>query len=147
VKTVLPNQAHAKITCRLVASQDPAKIVELLLAHVEQHAPRYLKVTATPLRFTAQPYLMPADHPANQIVRDVLVEMYGREPYYIRSGGSIPVCTLFHTHLGAYTASFGFGLDDEGLHAPNEFFRLSSFEKGQGGYCKLLHKLGGYTPA
>lgn len=145
VKTVLPNEAHAKITCRLVAGQDPAKIVKLLEAHVEKHAPKYLQVTATPLKFTAQPYLMDGDHPGNQAVRDVLVEMYGREPYYIRTGGSIPVCSLFLENLGAYTASFGFGLEDENIHAPNEFYRLSSFRKGQRGYCKLLHRLSSFA--
>jgi acetylornithine deacetylase/succinyl-diaminopimelate desuccinylase-like protein len=146
VKTVLPNEAHAKITCRLVAGQDPKKIVELLVQHVEKHKPNYIEVTATPLKFTADAYLMDGMHPGNQAVRDVLVEMYGKEPYYVRTGGSIPVCSLFLKHLGAYTANFGFGLEDENIHAPNEFFRLESFKKGQVGYCKILHRLSSYQP-
>jgi acetylornithine deacetylase/succinyl-diaminopimelate desuccinylase-like protein len=72
----------------------------------------------------------------------VLIELYGREPYYVRSGGSIPVCTLFQRQLGAYTSSFAFALDDERFHAPDEFFRLSSFRKGQAAYCMLLERLG-----
>lgn len=141
VKTVLPNQAHAKITCRLVPHQAPARIIDLLLAHVERHAPPGVQVTATPLLFTAQPYVMPADHPGNLAARETLIELYGREPFYIRSGASIPVCTLFFEHLGVYTVNFAFALEDERQHAPDEFFRLSSFARGQRAYCKLLHRL------
>ncbi len=89
----------------------------------------------------AQPYLIPADHPGNRVTHAVLEELYGRAPYYIRSGGSIPICTVLYENLGAYTVSFGFGLEDEQLHAPNEFFRLSSFERGQRAYCLLLERL------
>jgi acetylornithine deacetylase/succinyl-diaminopimelate desuccinylase-like protein len=141
VKTVLPSEAHAKITCRLVPGQHPERIVHLLTAHVERHAPPGVSVSVEPLKFVAQPYLMPADHPGNQIVREVLEEMYGRSPYYIRSGGSIPICTLLLENLGAYTVSFGFALEDERQHAPDEFFRLNSFERGQRAYCLLLERL------
>jgi acetylornithine deacetylase/succinyl-diaminopimelate desuccinylase-like protein len=68
--------------------------------------------------------------------------MYGKEPYSVRSGGSIPVCSLFKRHLDAYTANFAFGLEDEGAHSPDEFFRLESFRKAQAGYCTLLERLG-----
>ena len=60
----------------------------------------------------------------------------------VRTGGSIPVCTILLQNLGVHTVNFGFGLEDEHIHAPNEFFRLSSFSRGQMAYCKLLHKLG-----
>ena len=75
--------------------------------------------------------------------RAILVEEYGTEPSLARSGGSIPVTALFLESLGAYTVSFGFGLDDERQHSPNEFFRLSNFVRGQRAYCKLLHGLAG----
>jgi len=139
---VLPNAAHAKITCRLVPGQDPVAIPDLIAAHVERHTPPGVVVTTTKLGFTAYPYLMPADHPGNQAARAVLEEIYGRSPYVVRTGGSIPVCTLFLQNLGVYTVNFGFGLDDEHVHAPNEFFRLSGFTRGQMAYCKLLHRLG-----
>ena len=142
VKTVLPNQAHAKITCRLVANQDPAKIVELIRAHVETHTPPGVRVAVQRLPFTGYPYLIPADHPGNQAAHAVLEELYGRPPYYVRTGGSIPVCSLFLRELGAYTVGFGFGLPDEQLHAPNEFWRLASFRRGQQAYCTLLQRLG-----
>ncbi len=141
VKTVLPSQAHAKITCRLVANQDPAKIVEALTAHVHKHATPGVKVTVTPIASQATPYLMAADHFGNVAARDVHLELYGKEPFYARSGGSIPVCSLFLDNLGVYTVNFGFGLGDERIHSPNEFYRLSSFERGQQAYCMLLERL------
>lgn len=142
VKTVLPSEAHAKITCRLVANQSPEKIVTLLQEHIRRHTPPGVTVSVTPLAFLAHPYLVPADEPGNQAAREVLVELYGKEPYYVRSGGSIPVCSLFQRHLGAYTTSFGFAQPDERQHSPNEFFRLNSFRMGQTAYCKLLERLG-----
>ncbi|MGB9752780.1 MAG: dipeptidase [Roseiflexus castenholzii] len=141
VKTVLPAEAHAKITCRLVANQDPATIVELIKSHVQQHTPPGVTVTVTPLKFLAKPYLMPFDHSGNRAARDVLVHMYGREPYEVRSGGSIPICTILLDELGVYTVNFAFALEDERQHSPNEFFRLSSFRRGQEGYCLLLERL------
>lgn len=140
-KTVIPNEAHAKITCRLVANQVPGRIAGLIEAHVAKHIPPGVKVDFQRLPGNSDPYLMPADHPGNQVVHTVLKELYGKEPYYIRLGGSIAVCSLFQKELGAYTASFGFAMDDEKAHAPNEFFRLSNFELGQKGYCKLLKQM------
>ena len=138
---MLPNEAHAKITCRLVADQEPATIAELLTRHVEQHAQPGVRVTVRSLPGSARPYMIPTDHWGNRAVAEVLTGLYGKAPYYTRSGGSIPVCELFQTYLGAYTVGFAFGLMDEQIHAPNEFFRLSSFRRGSVAYCKLLHRL------
>ena len=141
VKTVLPNEAHAKITCRLVPNQEPEKIVRLIEAHARKHATPGVRVSFVPPGGGARPYLMPADHPANRAVGAVLREMYGREPYFARMGGTLPIADLFLRELGAYLISFAFGLDDENFHAPNEFFRLESFERAQAGYCQVLRKL------
>jgi len=142
IKTVLPNEAHAKVTCRLVANQNPATIVDLLTRHVERHTPPGVRVTVRPLPGAAKPYLVPVDHWGNQAAAAVLTEIYGKSPYIVRLGGSIPVCELFLDILGAYTVNFGFALMDEQMHAPDEFFRLSSFRRGQVAYGKLLHRLG-----
>ena len=141
-KTVLPSQAHAKITCRLVADQDPVEIARLLERHVATHRIPGVRVTVTVQEAGAYPYLMPADHPANEAARDVHLRLYGKEPLYVRSGGTIPVCSMFLDSLGVYTLNFGFGLNDERIHSPNEFFRLASFERGKVGYCMLLERLG-----
>ena len=141
VKTVLPNEAHAKITCRLVANQAPSQIVELVTRHIDTHAPPGVEVTVSPLSMLGKPYLIPSDHPGNEAAWAVLEELYGKEPYYHRTGGSIPICGLFLDHLGVHTVGFAFGLEDEGAHAPNEFFRLSSFDLGQRAYPKMLYRL------
>ncbi|MBN1662308.1 MAG: dipeptidase [Deltaproteobacteria bacterium] len=141
VKTVLPNEANAKITCRLVVNQDPERIIRCLFNHVEKHTPRGVKVTSRKNTFSSLPYLIPADHPGNRTAAAVLTELYGKPPYYIRTGGSVPVCALFLQELGIYTVSFGFGLGDEQYHAPDEFFRISSFERGRIAYGMLFAKL------
>jgi len=144
VKTVLPSTAHAKISCRLVPDQDPAQIIELLGAHIEKHRPPGVKVTVVPNTSLADPFLIPHDHPGNQAAVDVLRELFGKEPYYARMGGSIPVCGILLKELGAFTVSFGFGLKDENIHGPDEFFRLKSFSRAQLAYGMLLKRLENY---
>lgn len=141
-KTVLPHEAHAKITCRLVADQDPDTVAERVCEHVRRHTPPGVQVECRVLTGTARPYRIPEDHPGNLAAAEVLAELYGRAPYYTGVGGSVPVCELFQNLLGVYTVGFGFALDDERFHAPDEFFRLSSFYRGQEGYCRLLQRLG-----
>jgi acetylornithine deacetylase/succinyl-diaminopimelate desuccinylase-like protein len=144
VKTVLPSSAHAKISCRLVPDQDPAQILKRLTAHIEKHRPPGVKVTVDPNTSTADPYLIPFDHPGNQAAADVHKKLYGKKPYYARMGGSIPVCGIFLKELGAYTVNFAFGLKDENVHGPDEFFRLRSFSHAQLAYGLLLERLSKY---
>jgi acetylornithine deacetylase/succinyl-diaminopimelate desuccinylase-like protein len=141
VKTVLPNEAHAKITCRLVANQTPEKVADAIEAHVHRVAPPGVRVTVRKLPHGAMPYEMPFDHPGNVAAAAVLRRLYGKEPYFVRAGGSIPVVAMFLESLGASTVSFAFGLDDENQHAPNEFYRLSSLRRAQDAYAMLLHEL------
>ena len=141
MKTVLPSEAHAKITCRLVADQQPSQIAQLVKAHIERLTPPGVTVNVTIFENSALPYSAPADFAGNRAAHTVLQEMYGKEPYYTRTGGSVPLLTMFQTALGANTVTFGFGLPDESIHSPNEFWRLSSFRKAQMGYCMLLHEL------
>lgn len=141
IKTVIPKEAHAKITCRLVADQDPQRILDRIVAHLEGHIPPGVEVSTQRNPMTAPPYFMPADHPGNQAAKTVLQEVYGTEPYYIRMGGSLPICPLIQSNLNVYTVMFAFGLEDERQHAPDEFFRVSSFTLGQEAYGKLLQQL------
>ena len=142
LKTVLPGTAHAKISCRLVPDQDPQAIVELISAHIDKHAPPGVTIKIHPHHSAAYPYLIPYNHPGNQIALTVHRALFGKEPYYARMGGSIPVCGIFLKELGAYTVNFGFGLKDENAHGPNEFFRLKSFARAQLAYGTLLEQLG-----
>lgn len=141
VKTVLPSTAHAKISCRLVQDQNPATILKLIGIHIDNHLPPGVKVKVVPNPSTAEPYLIPYDHPGNQAAVEVHKGLYGKQAYYARMGGSIPVCGLFLKELGAYTVNFAFGLQDENIHGPDEFLRLKSFERGQLAYGMLLEQL------
>lgn len=143
LKTVLPSTAHAKISCRLVADQDPVQIADLVVKHINKVAPPGVQVTIGKRGSGSFPYLIPPDHRGLGIAASVLKDLYGKEPYKIRSGGTIPANAMFLEHLRVYTVVFGFGLEDERLHSPNEFFRLSSFERGQKAYGMLLERLGG----
>jgi acetylornithine deacetylase/succinyl-diaminopimelate desuccinylase-like protein len=142
IKTVLPSAAHAKITCRIVPDQEPAPILELLKRHVELHTPSGVRVSTTPFGGSAPPYRIPVDHPGNRVAASVLEELYGTPPFYMRMGGTLPICGLFKEILGVDSVGFAFALMDEGFHSPNEFFRLASFSKGQSAYCMLLERLG-----
>jgi acetylornithine deacetylase/succinyl-diaminopimelate desuccinylase-like protein len=140
-KTVIPCEAHAKITCRLVPDQDPDHVAALLQAHVAAHTPPGVTATVQLSRGGARPYEVPSDHPGNRAIAAVLTELYGRPPVYIRNGGTLPVTGLFLNTLGAYTVALCFGLPDQRVHAPNEFHRLSSFRRAQRAHALFLEKL------
>ncbi len=141
LKTVLPSEAHAKISCRIVPDQDPSKVADLLVRHIKRVTPPGLKVATAKAESGAMPYLIPSDHKGLQITASVLKELYGNDPYRIRMGGTIPANALFLKSLGAYTIVFAFGLEDERQHSPNEFFRISSFDRGQKAYGMLLDRM------
>jgi len=146
VKTVIPAVAHAKITCRLVANQNPNEILDRVEAHLFKHCPTSARIKVTREGFTAQPYTVPADYCGVQLVATVLAECFGCPPYFVRVGGSLPIMDMFLKELNAYTVMVGFGLGDEGAHSPNEFMRLSEFERGQTVYASLLERLGHTSP-
>ncbi len=141
-KTVIPAEAHAKITCRLVPDQDPAKIATLLQEHVLRVAPPEVEVAVRARGGRSRPYVVPADHPGLAAAERALAAVYGRAPHRIRMGASVPATTILREELGVWTIPFGFGLADENAHAPDEFVRLSSMERGQAAFGALLKELG-----
>lgn len=141
VKTVIPCEAHAKITCRLAPGQSPSRVIELLTAHIRRQTPPTADLSVTPLAGQAVPYLIPADHFGLSAANSALTRLYGRSPFLMRMGASVPVTAIFLQVLGVYTVSYGFSQFDEKMHAPDEFVRLSNFEKGQQAYCLLLEAL------
>jgi len=140
-KTVIPSEAHAKITCRLVAHQDPVKVREVIKAHIEAHTPPGVQVNVKLEKQVAYPYLMSSDHPGNVIAAEVLTDVFGKPPYHVFVGGSIAISTFFLNHLDAHMVNFGWSAGDENLHAPNEFFRLKNFRRGMLAYCQILNRL------
>lgn len=140
-KTIIPSEAHAKFSCRLVADQDPDRIFALVAKHLEGNGPDGVSVTVTRAPFKAMPYSISADHPANRIVSGVLKEVYGVTPYETRSGGSIPVVPIFRSVLGADTVFTGSGTNDSNLHAPNEFVYVCNIHRGARAFVLLLPRL------
>jgi acetylornithine deacetylase/succinyl-diaminopimelate desuccinylase-like protein len=141
LKTIIPCEAHAKVTCRLVPDQEPRRVLALLRGHVEQHAPAEVEVRTVPFAGRSDPYRIPADHPAMVAAGRVLTALYGRAPLLVRSGATVPLPAILRRSLGVYTVGFGFGLRDEHIHAPDEFIRLASLEKGRRAFCMLLEEL------
>ncbi|GMA64796.1 dipeptidase [Alicyclobacillus fastidiosus] len=133
-KTVIPNEAHAKITCRLVPDQDPNTVLDLIEAHVTKHAP--VGSTVTLIRQEGgHPYLAPYDHPAIQLAAQAYTKAYGVQAVFTRMGGSIPVVETFSQLFHIPIVLMGFGLSDENFHAPNEHFSLDNFDKGLRTLC------------
>lgn len=144
IKTVLPSEAGAKITCRLVPDQEPDEIVSKLRAHIEKHKPAGCEVTVTEFD-KGKPYMTPYDHEVIQAAGRAYEQVYGVPTVYTRGGGSIPIVAAFDEILQLPVVLMGFGLDTENFHAPNEHFHLENFDKGLrviGSYYREVEKLG-----
>lgn len=128
-KTVLPSKANAKISMRLVPNQDPTKITQLFKDHFERIAPKSAKVTVTP-HHGGEPALTPIDSDEYRAASLALEEAFGKKPIPVRSGGSIPIISMFEKVLGLKTIMLGFGLDSDAIHSPNEHYGLFNFYKG-----------------
>ena len=144
IKTVLPSEAGAKITCRLVPDQEPDEIAEKLRAHIAKHEPVGCEVTVTEFD-KGKPYLTPYDHEVIQAAGRAYEQVYGVPTVYTRGGGSIPIVAAFDEILNIPVVLMGFGLDTENFHAPNEHFHLENFDKGLrviSSYYGEIEKLG-----
>ncbi|PAE32285.1 dipeptidase, partial [Bacillus sp. 7884-1] len=108
-KTVIPNEAHAKITCRLVNNQNPEKIQGLIKKHLEEKVPKGCTVKVT-LQDTGNPFLTPIDDPMIQKAAEAYETIYGKAPVYKREGGSIPIVSDFNHTLNSPVVLMGFGL-------------------------------------
>ncbi len=128
-KTIIPASAHAKLSCRLVADQDPDRIIELLRAYILEIAPPGVTVRVDAMG-GGRPSLTPIDHPATRAAARALAGAFGVEPLYIREGGSIPVAASFEGILGLPVVLLGFSNDDDHAHAPNESMVLANVETG-----------------
>lgn len=139
-KTVIPSEAHAKITCRLVPDQDPDEILELIQAHIKKHTPPGVTVNVQ-LFDKGRPFVTPFDHPAIQAAARAYEKAYGVSPAYTRMGGSVPIVETFGRLLELPVVLMGFGLPDENFHAPNEHFNLENFDKGLLTICHYWYEL------
>lgn len=128
-KTVLPSKASAKISMRLVPNQDSHKISELFQKHFEKTAPKSVKVKVT-AHHGGEPVVVSTESIGYQAASKAMQETYGKKPIPTRGGGSIPIVALFKKELGLDSILFGFGLDSDALHSPNEHYGLFNYYKG-----------------
>ncbi len=128
-KTVLPSKAFAKISMRLVPNQKSDAITELFKKHFERIAPPYVKVEVRP-HHGGEAAVTPIDSPAYLAAAKAMEETFGKKPIPTRGGGSIPIVALFEEELGLKTVLFGFGLDSDNIHSPNEKYGIFNYMKG-----------------
>ena len=140
-KTVLPSWGGAKVSMRLVPDQDSKKIAELFTAHVQSIAPAGVTVEVTPLH-GGDAVVVEVKGPIVDAALDAMEEIWGARPVRIREGGSIPIVSTFAAVLKCPVLLLGFGLNDDGLHSPNEKFNISHFYKGIRSVARLLDRLG-----
>jgi acetylornithine deacetylase/succinyl-diaminopimelate desuccinylase-like protein len=140
-KTVIPASAKAKISLRLPADLKSDEVFELLERRVMELAPAGVEVTVRKIH-GGEAVMVPIDMPPIQAAASALREVFGKEPVFIREGGSIPIAALFHDILGVPVVMMGFGLPDDNLHAPNEKYSLSQFYKGIRTVARFLEHMG-----
>ncbi|WP_234859390.1 dipeptidase [Aquimarina aquimarini] len=128
-KTVIASKAYAKISMRLVPNQDWQEITELFQKHFESIAPEAVTVKVTP-HHGGQGYVTPIDSIGYKAASNAYEETFGKTPIPQRSGGSIPIVSLFEKELKSKTILMGFGLDSDAIHSPNEHFGVWNYLKG-----------------
>jgi acetylornithine deacetylase/succinyl-diaminopimelate desuccinylase-like protein len=128
-KTVIPARATAKVSIRLVPRQDPDKVLAAFKEWVRKNAPAGIQ-TEVRLLSASPGLVVNPEHQAIAVAAQAFSDVFQRPTVFIRSGGSIPIVGDFATHLGIPTILMGFGLPDDGLHSPNEKFKLENYYLG-----------------
>ncbi len=140
-KTVIPARATAKVSIRLVPNQDVDRVVAAFRAFVSANTPEGIRAEVRVL--SASPGLMVnPDHPAIRVAADAFAEILEQPTVFVRSGGSIPIVGDFANHLSIPTVLMGFGLPDDGLHSPNEKYRLENYYQGIRTIAHFLEQYG-----
>jgi len=128
-KTVIPARATAKVSFRLVPRQDPDRVVEIFREWVKRNTPAGIETEVRVLSAAPAEVVNP-DHPAIRVAARAFGDIFQRPTVFIRSGGSIPIVGDFANHLGIPTILMGFGLPDDGLHSPNEKYKIDNYYMG-----------------
>ena len=140
-KTVLPSEANAKVSFRLVSQQDPTKILRAFRTWVEAQLPTDCEIIWHDAIEGSPASVMSITDPAFEAARAALTEEWGRPAAFIGTGGSIPIAGYFKTYLGMDTMLIGFSRDDDQIHSPNEKYDLECFHKGIRSWVRILEKL------
>jgi len=128
-KTVIPAKATAKVSFRLVPNQDPHRCIDAFRSFLEDHKPAGIEIELRVLGASPAIVVNP-DHPAIETAARAFSDMLGKPTVFTRNGGSIPVVGDFARYLKIPTVLMGFGLPDDGLHSPNEKYRVENYYTG-----------------
>ncbi|MEC8196248.1 MAG: M20/M25/M40 family metallo-hydrolase [Pseudomonadota bacterium] len=139
-KTVLPSQASAKLSFRLVGQQDPDKIRASFRAHLESRLPEGFTVEYRSEKGSSASQ-MSIEDPAFEKARLALSDEWPRPAAYVGCGGSIPIAGFFKEMLNMDSMLIGFGRDDDQIHSPNEKYNVESFHKGTRSWARILAAL------
>ncbi|MGC9971685.1 MAG: dipeptidase [Bryobacteraceae bacterium] len=140
-KTVIPATATAKVSFRLVPKQDPDQVIACFRKFVAENTPEGIRAEVRVLS-AAPGVLVDPEHPAIRVAARVFGEVFGRPTVFIRDGASVPIVGDFAMHLGIPSVMMGFGLPDDGLHAPNEKYRLENYYRGIVTIARFLEQYG-----
>jgi len=127
-KTIIPSFAGAKFSARIVPSQQPKKMADLILEHIRRVCPDNVEMEVIGPGWS-EPVLFDTGHEVFKAAERALEAGFGKKPVYIREGGSIPVVSTFWKELGCPVLLMGFGEDTDGAHSPNERFKVDHFYK------------------
>jgi acetylornithine deacetylase/succinyl-diaminopimelate desuccinylase-like protein len=141
-KTVIPSEAHAKITCRLVPDQDPDAVSARVRHHLEARVPPGTRLSLSRADHGSRATHIDPDHFALKAADAALQTTYGVRPLVVRMGGTVPISELFQRHMGLATVFFSFSTADEDFHAPNEFFRVHRLHEGLEAWARYWTILG-----
>jgi acetylornithine deacetylase/succinyl-diaminopimelate desuccinylase-like protein len=140
-KTVISAKATAKVSMRLVPKQDPDRVIAALRLWVKENTPKGIRTEVGVLSASPAVSVNP-NHPAIETAARAFSAEFGKPTVFIRSGGSIPIVGEFAAHLGIPTVLMGFGLPDDGLHSPNEKYRIGNYYKGIITIARFLEEYG-----
>jgi acetylornithine deacetylase/succinyl-diaminopimelate desuccinylase-like protein len=145
-KTVIPNEAFAKLTMRLVPGQDPQSAKQAVIDHLKAQLPGFATLEVFGDRGQGGAYAVPPDHPLLGAAASALEHTSGQSPLKVRIGASLPLTEIVSRVLGLDTVMFSFALADENFHAPNEFFRLSSIADGLAAWVEIIRQIAKLSP-
>jgi acetylornithine deacetylase/succinyl-diaminopimelate desuccinylase-like protein len=145
-KTVIPAEASAKLTCRVGPGQDPARMAAAVVAHLQAHCPPWAELAVANPGDGSAAYAVPQDDPFLAAISRVIEDVHGAPPVRVGIGGTLPIASMVKAALGVETVMLSYAVSDENIHAPNEFFRLSSFDDGLVAWARVLPELAAARP-
>jgi acetylornithine deacetylase/succinyl-diaminopimelate desuccinylase-like protein len=140
-KTVIPAKAVAKVSFRIVPRQDPDEVISAFRQWVARNGPKGI-CTEVRVLSAAPGLVVNPDHPAIRVAAKAFGEIFGKKTVFVRSGGSIPIVGDFANQLGIPTVLMGFGLPDDGLHSPNEKYKIENYFLGIRTVAHFLQQYG-----